>query len=116
MTLPPISPPLRNAGRMSALLAFFTRRKQPAAIKRREAVIAGHLTEFSALVDAGQRDAALTKWAQLRNEPMIRIAMSARLRANGVGIEPFMKPARTRTMGEARRERTVVELVADLAS
>ena len=47
---------------------------------------------------------------------MIRIAMIARLRADGVDIEAFMRPARAQTMGEARRERAVAELVSDLAS
>ena len=47
---------------------------------------------------------------------MIRIAMIARLRVHGVDIEAFMKPARAQTMGEARRERAVAQLVGDLVS
>ena len=74
------------------------------------------MTEFSALVNAGQRDAALAKWTQRCDEPMIRIAMIARLRVHGVDIEAFMKPARAQTMGEARRERAVAQLVGNLVS
>jgi hypothetical protein len=116
MTLRPISSPVRNRGLMAGLRELFARRKPTPTVDSREVVIAGHLTEFSTLVSSGQRDAALAKWTQLRDEPMIRIAMIARLRADGVDIEAFMRPARAQTMGEARRERAVAELVADLSS
>jgi len=116
MTLRPISSPVRNRGLMVALRELFARRKRTPTADSREVVIAGHLTEFSTLVSSGQRNAALAKWTQLRDEPMIRIAIIARLRADGVDIEAFMKPARAQTLGEARRERAVAELVADQVS
>ena len=116
MTLPTFTPRVHTTAGASVLRALFARLRPAPAVSSRESIIAGHLTEFSSLVESGRRDAALAKWTQLRDEPMIRIAMIARLRASGVDIEAFMKPARAQTMREAAMERQVAELVGDLAS
>lgn len=116
MTLRTFSPRARTTTGASVLRALFARLRPAPAVSSRESIITGHLTEFSAHVEAGRRDASLVKWTQLRDEPMIRIAMIARLRASGVDIEAFMKPARAKTMREAAMDRQVAELVGDLVS